>query len=139
MAFSLPLGNRAIVGNMTLRSNGKVDKKEGKVAPHGIKSIEDPRVEAFVRTRDASVLGEGWRGYSKPDEDTGEIIAGGNAIPVTDPSYSGQFLLLNPRTHTITLQTQGIQQEYFNHWISAKYDVKTRELKPDTIMEWVSR
>jgi hypothetical protein len=139
MAFSLPLGNRAIVGNMTLRSNGKVDKKEGKPAPHGIKSIEDPRVEAFVRTRDDKVLGEGWRAYSQRDEDTGCIVVNGNTIEKPDRSFSGQFLILDPRAHTITLQTQGIQQEHFNHWISAKYDVKTRELKPDTIMEWVSR
>lgn len=138
MAFTLPLGNRAIVGNMTLRSNGKVDRAEGKVGPQGIKSMEDPRLEEFVRTRDASVLGEGWKGYSRPEYETGRIIAGGNAIPMTDKSYSGQFLILDPRARTVTLQTQGIEQEHFNHWISAKYDVQSRAVKHDTIQEWVS-
>ena len=139
MEFRLPLGNRARVGNMTLRSNGKVDRAEGKVAPQGIKSMDDPRLEEFVRTRDASALGEGWKGYSEPEYETGRIIAGGNAIPMTDRSYSGQFLILDPRAHTVTLQTQGIEQEHFNHWISAKFDAHSRAVKPETIHEWVSR
>ena len=139
MEFRLPLGNRAVVGNMTLRSNGKVDRAEGKVAPNGIKSMDDPRLEEFVRTRDASVLGEGWKGYSQPEYETGRIIAGGNAIPMTDKSFSGQFLIIDPRAHTVTLQTQGIEQEHFNHWISAKFDVRSRDVKHETIHEWVSR
>ncbi|MBS2038485.1 hypothetical protein JST97_26130 [bacterium] len=138
MQFRLPIGNRAIVGDLTLRSNGKVDRAEGKVPPHGIKRMDDPRLEEFVRTRDTAALGQGWKGYGEPEYGTGRIIAGANAIPMTDDSYSGQFLILDPRAHTLTLQTQGLQQECFNHWISAKYDVQSGAIKADTIHEWVS-
>ena len=139
MEFRLPLGNSALVGDMKLRANGRVDRAEGKVPPHGIKTMDDPRLDEFVRTRDASVLGQGWKGYSEPEYETGRIIAGANAIPMTDKSYSGQFLIIDPRARTLTLQTQGIEQEHFNHWIQAKFDASSRTLKHETIQEWVSR
>jgi hypothetical protein len=136
-SFRLPIGNKAHVGSMMLRSNGKVDKKEGLPPGHGIKNIEDPRVEKFIQSRDASVLGEGWHGYSEPDYDTGRITAGGNAIPRTDDSVSAQFLILDPKKKSITLQTQGLEQEHFNHWIQASFD-RNGQINPKTIAEWVS-
>lgn len=138
IGFRLPIGNKAQVGSMTLNSNGKVDRKEGTVPKTGIKNIADPRVEEFIKSRDASSLGEGWHGYSEPEYGTGRIIAGANSIPMTDKQSSGQFLIIDPRHKSITLQTQGLQQEHFNHWISASSD-SAGKVNPKTIAEWVSR
>jgi len=142
MDFRLPLGNRAKVGKMTLRSNGRVDRAEGKPPAHGIKSMSDPRLEEFVKTRDFSVLGEGWKGYldrvNWGESGTGRLVAGANAMPRTDDSVSAQFLILDPRARTLTLQTQGLQQEHFNHWIQVRIDGR-QGIKADSVEEWVSR
>ena len=136
--FRLPIGNRALVGHLNLKSNGRVDRKEGSVPQNGVANIQDSRVEKFIQSRSFESMGANWKGYSKPDFETGEITAGCNAIPMTDKTASGQFLILDPRGRKITLQTQGLQQEHFNHWIQARYD-RAGQIKPDSIVEWVSR
>ena len=48
------------------------------------------------------------------------------------------FLIIDPRHKSITLQTQGLQQEHFNHWIQASFD-SAGKVNPKTIVEWVSQ
>ena len=139
MEFSLPIGNKAKIGKMTLNSNGRVDRKEGIVPKNGLASIADPRVESFISSRSLDSLGENWRGDLRPDFDTREITAGCNAWYKTDNTTSSQFLILDRKGHKITLQTQDIKNEgFFNHWIQASFG-NQGQIKPETITEWVSR
>lgn len=131
IGFQLPVGNIAKVGNMTLRSNGKVDRQEGNVPKEGLRDILDNRVEKFIASCDAKDLGGDWRGY-----DNRSAVISGN-FGKEEPSVASQFLFVDKRRHTVTIQTQDAYGPQFNHWIEAKYD-KDNHVNPRTINEWVS-
>lgn len=137
--FRLPIGNEAKANGLTLKSNGKVDRAEGNVPRQGIKDIQDPRVESFIRSQSSEDLGKAWRGR-QPDEETGEVVASisGN-FAESEPSIASQFLIVDPAAHKVTVQTQDVKGPFFNHWIQASYDPSSGEVNPKTIMEWVSR
>lgn len=129
--FKLPVGNRAQVGTMTLRSNGKVDREEGNIPPEGLRDILDNRVEQFISSSDSKELGSAWRDYDKHS-----AVISGN-FGKEKPSVASQLLHVDKRRHTVTIQTQDAYGPQFNHWIEAKYD-KNNHVNPRTITEWVS-
>jgi hypothetical protein len=138
LSFALPKGNKARVGNMTLNSNGKVDRREGNVPEQGIVDIMDKRVESFTRSIEAADLGDAWSNWGRNDA-TGEwaAVISGN-FGKSEPSVASQFVNVHRKKHTVTIQTQDIKGPFFNHWIQARFNPQTGQVNPKTITEWVS-